>query len=310
MVYWISKFTGKNVETLTAKLRSFGDYLIKNLPQITEKVSRFFWGAYRLGKAAVMVVKGLGNALVSLVDTFDSSFTRILAIVTVLGAAMLKSPVFAFVAALTALLLVIEDYMSWKEGKLTVFDWAQFDESLTDLKQSLSDLNDQFTPIKEAIDGIFDKLDLKQKAMDALKAWLDSVSGFLDIIKIALDGIHNLVGLLSGDFSTLMSDGAFGKFIDAVNKISNSPIFKLSDYIQNPLQIVTDIAADKISGLFSTDEATESSAQALVPLSPVTKTLTQNNDIHITVSSSQVAEVQNRVEQALINNRAWMERAF
>lgn len=328
VTYWLSQLTGKDTDTVLKKLRSINDYIIKNLPKITAQISKFFYFFYRMSKTIVWALKGIGSAVVGVLDIFDSSVSRVIALVGVLSAALVLSPVFAFVAALTALLLVIEDYMSWKEGKQTLFDWTEFDKSFTDLKQTLSDVNETLTPIKEKITEIFDKIELKQKLMDGLKAWLDSISGFLDIIDIALDGISNTIKVLQGDFSGLESDGAFEKFKNASEKVSGSPVLTIGRYIQNPLSAVTDFlfnkAPDWFNGVFGSEDGETLGSKYNGLLSgglgdlgmagntynSTEKTLTQNNEINITVANGTTTNVQNAIEKALIRNRNWMERVF
>ena len=59
VVYWISKFTGNDIDTTTNKIRSFGDYLIKNIEPITQKIAKFFEFFYRMGKAGIAIIKEL-----------------------------------------------------------------------------------------------------------------------------------------------------------------------------------------------------------------------------------------------------------
>lgn len=388
VTYWLSQLTGKDTDAVLKKLRSINDYIIKNLPKITAQISKFFYFFYRMGKTIMWALKGIGNAVVSVLDIFDSSVGRVIALVGVLSAALVLSPVFAFVAALTALLLVIEDYMSWREGKQTLFDWTEFDKSFTDLKQTLSDVSDTLTPIKEKITEIFDSIDLKQKLMDGLKAWLDSISGFLDLIDIALDGISSTIKTLQGDLSGLEMGDVFEKFNEAVDKVSGSPALTIGRYVQNPGQALTDWlfgnAKEKITsgeedtdssstsantidksdtesivkcysgiaGLYdslttspghkmyetfgsapdwmikafgygsSDDETLNSKYNGLLSgglgdlgiagntYNSTEKTLTQNNEINITVANGTTTNVQNAVEKALISNRNWMERVL
>lgn len=328
VTYWLSQFTGKDVDTVLKKFRGINDYIIKNLPKITAQISKFFYFFYRMSKTIIWALKGIGSAVVNVLDIFDSSVTRVIALVGVLSAALVLSPVFAFVAALTALLLVIEDYMSWKEGKQTLFDWTEFDKSFTELKQTLSDVNETLTPIKEKITEIFDKIELKQKLMDGLKAWLDSISGFLDIIDIALDGISNTIKVLQGDLSGLEMDGAFEKFKNASEKVSGSPALTIGRYIQNPLSAVTDFLFSKVPDWFSRVFGSEdgetlwskyngllSGGLSDLGMTGTTynttkKTLTQNNEINITVANGTATNVQSATEKALISNRNWMERVF
>jgi Phage tail lysozyme len=106
--------------------------LYKHLPDITE----FF---NKMAKAILWVVD-LFVVFVDTIDKLDATsikmievFAGVLAAVRVLSAGLLASPLFWFIAGLTTLLLLIDDYNHWKEdqkdGKRTsAFDWSGFSE--------------------------------------------------------------------------------------------------------------------------------------------------------------------------------------
>ena len=144
VTYWISQFTGQDVETFTQNLRNLGDYIIRNIQPITKFIAKFFEAFYRLGKAGIKIISVLGKVIIWVVDLFDSQVTRTIAIVALLSKVLLASPLSMFISALVMLLLLIDDYMTWQRGGDSALDWTKFDDSISNLKASFDGLKEIF----------------------------------------------------------------------------------------------------------------------------------------------------------------------
>ena len=205
VTYWISLFTGNDVETFTNKLRNFGDYIIKNIQPITQKIAKFFEAFYRLGKAGIRILSVLGKAIIYVVELLDSQVTRTIAIIALLSKVILASPLTMFISALVFLLLLIDDYMTWKRGGDSALDWTKFDESFSNLKTTFVDLKDSIQPIKDILDYLWNKIfgnltpiNLLQKALEGVADVLDDISSFLELIKTFIDDLGNFGDVLTG----------------------------------------------------------------------------------------------------------------
>ena len=208
VTYWISMFTGKDVDSFTKKLRNLGDFVIKNIQPITKAIAKFFEIFYRLGKAGVKILTVLGKVIFYVVDLFDSQVARVILIIGVLSKVLLASPINMFIGALVMLLLLIDDYMTWKRGGDSAFDWSEFDESISDLKKSLGELKDSLQPIKDDLDHIWNEIFGDTSKINIIQNFVDTVASGLNLISSALSDITYFIDLLSGKESL---DGFLGK---------------------------------------------------------------------------------------------------
>lgn len=217
VTYWVSQFLGDDVEKFTTKLRELGDYIAKNLPAITKVIAKFFETFYRLGKAAVTVLATIGKSIVWVVDLLDSQITRAILVVGVLAKALLLSPVTMFIGALLALLLLVDDYMGWKEGKDSYLDWSKYDESIQNIANSFNELKEAVAPIKEAFDQAFSGLVDWIDDLDILQSVLDGIANTLNIIVVAANDLKAFGDVLSGEksFSDYMENDE-GKLWDSI----------------------------------------------------------------------------------------------
>ena len=230
-------FTGNDVETFTNKLRSLGDYIIKNIQPITQKIAKFFEAFYRLGKAGIRILSVLGKTIIYVVELLDSQVTRTIAIIALLSKVILASPLTMFISALVFLLLLIDDYMTWKRGGDSALDWTKFDESFSNLKTTFVDLKDSIQPVKDLLDHIWNEIfgdltpiNLLQKALEGVATVLDGIAAALGIVKAFFDDLGNFGDVLSGkkSFSDYMENDQ-GKLWSAISNFfthnEKDPIF-------------------------------------------------------------------------------------
>lgn len=227
VTYWISMFTGKDVESFTKKLRNLGDFIIKNIQPITRIVAKFFEIFYRLGKAGIKIFTTLGKVIVFVVDLFDSQIARAVLIIGVLSKVLLASPLTMFIGALVMLLLLIDDYMTWKRGGDSALDWSKFDEAITGLNEQLDILKENLAPIKEFMDNIWDKYLSNLSPLEELQKIINFIAKDFEVISNALDDINRIVEQIrqgKSIWEILGSESKFGKsaseFVQSDNLIT------------------------------------------------------------------------------------------
>ena len=264
VTYWISQFTGQDVETFTQKLRNLGDYIIKNIQPITKFIAKFFEAFYRLGKAGIKIISVLGKAIVWVVDLFDSQVTRTIAVVALLSKVLLASPLTMFIGALVMLLLLIDDYMTWKRGGDSALDWTKFDESLGNLKGAFDDLKESIQPVKDLLDEIWNDIfgdltpvNLLQKALEGVATVLDGIVAGINVISSFINDLNNFGQVLSGDksFSDYMKNDQ-GKLWKAIGNLfghnKNDPIFGSNGFLS---KLFSNSGINTTTGSFGSDRS-------------------------------------------------------
>lgn len=222
VTYWISQFTGQDVETFTQKLRNLGDYIIKNIQPITKAIAKFFEVFYRLGKAGIKILSVLGKVLIWVVDLLDSQIARAILVIGVLTKVIMMSPLTMFISALVMLLLLIDDYMTWKRGGDSALDWSKFDETITGLNEQLDILKENLAPIKEFMDNIWDKYLSKLNPLEQLQKIVNFIAKDLEAISGALDDINRIIEQIKQGKSIWEIIGGGSKFGKAASEFAQS----------------------------------------------------------------------------------------
>lgn len=213
VTYWISQFTGNDIESFTKVLRNLGDYIIKNIQPITKAIAKFFEVFYRLGKAGIKILSVLGKVLIWVVDLLDSQIARAILVIGVLTKVIMMSPLTMFISALVMLLLLIDDYMTWKRGGDSALDWSKFDEAITGINEQLDILKENLAPIKEFMDNIWDKYLSNLNPLEELQKIINFIAKDFEVISGALDDINRIIEQIRQGKSIweVLGNSKFGK---------------------------------------------------------------------------------------------------
>lgn len=123
IVYYFMKYLGVDIDEIRAKLSNFNKFLQENLPKISAVIAKVLYYIYRIGKAIAYVVS-LGAKLISGAYNFMKKFPATFKVfIGVIGAILLTiNPILTIIlAGLSAIVLLIDDYMTWKRGGKSLF---------------------------------------------------------------------------------------------------------------------------------------------------------------------------------------------
>lgn len=123
IVYYFMKYLGVDIDEIRAKLSNFNKFLQENLPKISAVIAKVLYYIYRIGKAIAYVI-GLGVKLISGAYNFMKKFPATFKVfIGVIGAILLTiNPILTIIlAGLSAIVLLIDDYMTWKRGGKSLF---------------------------------------------------------------------------------------------------------------------------------------------------------------------------------------------
>ena len=219
-VYYFGKYAGNDLTRLRDKLRNLLDLLAQKLPSITDKVAKFFYIFYRLASTLFYVLEHVpakawaaGAALIAILKIISIGI----------------GPVQLFIIALTTLLLLLEDYMTWKQGGKSLLgnQWQSLTDYINDPNSVLGGLmgagSDLLGTIKEIFGYFKPGLDLlvkwakefglMEKAATVIKAAFETVGKILsgglglidDILEFILKAGKWLVNPTSENWNNLKS---------------------------------------------------------------------------------------------------------
>lgn len=220
------KFMGQIKNGIDA-LRKF---LVENMPNIINAVSPIIDMALRIAEAFIKIAGRVGSAvgvvigwLVKVNEATDGWAFYILAAVAAwkyLNLAFLTTPIGMIIALAAAIALLVDDFLTWKEGGDSLIDWAAWEPAIDSAMAAITAFRDLLTG---AFTTMFASVDLLVKLLtgDFKGAWRavgEIVDANISIFKSALDTIKNLggaVGNFAGAVSSFFRGGETPKLTPA-----------------------------------------------------------------------------------------------
>lgn len=223
VAYYFLKIMGEDVDNLQDSLEKLNEYLQKNLPKIAEKVATVLSWFFRLGKTAVDAIGRIVDAVGRLFDSMDTGTkTAVTAVSAFLGLLKL-GPVGMFIAAILALLLLLDDFFTWQRGGNAYFapeyekltNWFQnADFSAFDgVKESAGELWETAKNAFEVVVDLVEQFGEWAAESGVLKGALDLLLGTLELIIDALTWVLDLFLLITGNYDKMSENSWFRKII-------------------------------------------------------------------------------------------------
>lgn len=180
IVYYFLKYLGVDLDNMQNKLASVNKFLQENLPKIAVAIAKVLYYIYRVGKAIGYVIS-LGAKLIggiyNFMKKFPSTFKVFIGIISAILLAI--NPVLTIIlAGLSAIILLIDDYMTWQRGGKSYFgdSWKKVEDFIEKAKDKFEWL---FEKIEWAVDYIIDSLgpffEWLFDAFDSAFGWLKDV---------------------------------------------------------------------------------------------------------------------------------------
>ena len=148
VAYYLSKFLGDKFQSVKKTMEDFNDWLIKNIPQISEKIAKFLYVAIRLLETVGKVIYNIYNVIKNLLIKLPKD-VKIFGAAIAAGGLIALKPFLAIIAALLFLILLLEDYYTYKAGGKSAFQGMW--EGADDLTSQFGGLGPVFEKLTEAV---------------------------------------------------------------------------------------------------------------------------------------------------------------
>lgn len=182
---------------LAGSLDRLRKQILDNFPAIERGIMAvikgILWLSDVIGRAAMRLIqaagqisdwwKGLDTDSKSLIETLGG----VLVVWRLLNAEMWKSPVTWVMALVGALLLLWEDYQTWKDGGKSLIDWSKWQPEIDQAKKAFKWLRDTLIGLKDDLGG--------------WKNTLELIFGFMVGAKLA--GFLGGIGKITGAFGSM-----------------------------------------------------------------------------------------------------------
>ena len=189
--YYLMKYLQKPLADIREKFKTFNDMVIKNMSVWTEKVARAIYYVIEVGRHLLEFIVDIGKHVKALWDSFPSGVKKAIAAVTALQVALSAGPLGRAIMLISTLLLLIDDYYGYMEGKDALLGkyWDKLNTFLDTAKQKYEELKAIVEPYWDKLVGYvqqakqwFDEL------VDSINEWGDSTGSemlqdFLDECK-------------------------------------------------------------------------------------------------------------------------------
>jgi len=196
---------------LSGSLDRLRKQILDNFPAIERGIMAvikgILWLSDVIGRAAMRLIqaagqisdwwKGLDTDSKSLIETLGG----VLVVWRLLNAEMWKSPVTWVMALVGALLLLWEDYQTWKDGGKSLIDWSKWQPEIDQAKKVFKWLRDMLIGLKDDLGGWKNTLELIFGFMVGAK--LASFLGGIGKITGAFGGLGRAVGGVLGGLGNL-----------------------------------------------------------------------------------------------------------
>jgi len=207
LVYYLGQYLGFDIDELRSKFMSFNEWLMTNLPEIARKLAKILSIAWRLAKTVLTVIYKLGVGIVQVFERLGTTgVASIAAIIAIIKLAK-AGPLGWFIMALTAIVLLIEDFMVWQQGGKSLFDWSGVAEPMNDLWNSVLGVAGSVGDLISSFTSLFSTIDGGKPSMTWLGNILQTISDFISFIST---GITDIAALLNPSDQTIQEKAEKG----------------------------------------------------------------------------------------------------
>lgn len=199
-------------------------FLVENMPKIINAVSPIIDIVLRIAEAFITIVGRVGQAigaiigwLVKVNDATDGWAGYILAAAAAwkyLNLSFLATPIGMILSLAAAIALLVDDFLTWKEGGDSLIDWAAWEPAIDAAMGAITSLRDllanAFTAMFAAVDAL-----VKLLTGDFAGAWaavgeyVNSVIGIFTSAWDVIKGVGSAIGNFAGAVASIFGgDGA------------------------------------------------------------------------------------------------------
>lgn len=206
-MYYLGEYLGVDIDQIIIKFKSFNDWLRTNLPQITQKLAKIVALGWRFAKTVLTLIYNLGKGIVQIVERLGTSGVASIFALAAAFKMIAMGPLGLVLLGLTAIVLLLDDFMAWKEGRNSLFDWSGVSEPLENLWGSVLNVTDSVKSLIGSFSNLFKTIDGGKGTMSWLGDILQTIS---DVINFISTGITDISALLNPDDKSLQEKAEKG----------------------------------------------------------------------------------------------------
>lgn len=193
LTYYLGQYLGVDIEQIRSKLVSMNTWLATNLPKIADKLAKILSIGWRLAKTVLTLIYNLGKGILQVVERLGTTgVASILALAAAFKAAAM-GPIGWILMALGAIVLLLEDFMVWKQGGKSLFDWSGIEEPINSLWESLLDIASAVGDLFSGVKNLFSYLGSNTNVLSTVNDLLKAAADFIGLIATGITDISALL---------------------------------------------------------------------------------------------------------------------
>lgn len=157
ITYHLGKILGKEFKSLRDMFKSINDWLIKKMPEWTQKVAYFLAGVINIARSVIVVLKGVYSVLQSLWQSLPELGKAFAIFAGIVGAFFLSNPFGQALMMIGMVLLMLEDYVAFTEGRKSVDFlkplWVSVNRIMPVIKKSFTEVTDVVSRFFKLFEG-------------------------------------------------------------------------------------------------------------------------------------------------------------
>jgi len=195
---------GSNLaDGLAGSIDNLRKQTLDNFPKIEDTITRgvkgILWLADAIGRVVFRLIQAAGdirqwfNNLDSGTQKLIASFGALLVAWKLLNSAFLTSPIGMITALIGSLVLLYDDYKTWKEGGKSLINWAEWEPGITSALKGIDQLLQSVKGLAKEVGALFGidpktwtakwELDSLTHQFSELAKMLDTIAKLLNAIK-------------------------------------------------------------------------------------------------------------------------------
>ena len=190
ITYHLGKILGKDFKSLKDMLKSINDWLIKKMPEWTQKVAQFLAGVINIARSLIIVLKGIYDSLKAIWEALPAIGQAFVVFAGIVGAFFLSNPFGQALMMIGMLLLMLEDYVAFTEGRPSVEFLKPLWKSIQSIQREMKGLGENIKAL--SFGSFFKDIKAGQAAMDAFTVTMFILSKALQLIAISVKGLKEL----------------------------------------------------------------------------------------------------------------------
>lgn len=209
--YYLAKYLSRPMEKARQTLQEFNDSFIKNMGVWTEKIARGLFHIVNVGLHFLQFLMTIGKAVKHIWDAFPKGVKVAIAALTAFGLVLKASPVGRMILLISALLLLLDDYYGYMEGKNAAFGayWDKLNEGIETASGWLGTLLKKIREMGERVEN-----------SPQLKRFLETVKALRESLFVLGGGIFDFVSSALKTFLEVLeragTDEAFSGYLSTL----------------------------------------------------------------------------------------------